>query len=97
MAFEPWEVDALSPRFEAIALDNLVAAGKISECDRRQVKFVMWVTAYPPERYAHVRPLLRQWEEREFLSKLAAGQGPRLKLKSPYRKAFSGLVAPFSA
>jgi hypothetical protein len=35
-AFQPWQVDELSPRFQAIALDNLVAAGKIRECDRGQ-------------------------------------------------------------
>jgi hypothetical protein len=62
-AFQPWEVDELSPRFEAKAFDNLVAAGKIRECDRERVTLIRRVLAYPPERegevdkYAHVRPL----------------------------------------
>src|SRR5437867_13322369 len=47
IAFQPWEVDELSPRFQAIALDNLVAAGKISECDRGRVRFIRRVLAYP--------------------------------------------------
>jgi hypothetical protein len=63
--------EELSPRFEAMALDNLVAAGKIRECDRQRVRFMRRVLAYPPQRegevdkYAHVRPLLRQWQERQ--------------------------------
>jgi hypothetical protein len=71
VAFQPWEVEELSPRFEAMALDNLVAAGKIRECDRQRVRFMRRVLAYPPQRegevdkYAHVRPLLRQWQERQ--------------------------------
>ena len=70
-AFQPWEADELSLRFMAMALDNLVAAGKIRECDRERVKFIRRVLAYPPERegevdkYAQVRPLLRQWQERQ--------------------------------
>ena len=69
--FQPWEADELSPRFQAIALDNLVAAGKIRECDRQRVKFIRRVLAYPPQRegevdkYAHVRPLLRRCQERQ--------------------------------
>jgi hypothetical protein len=48
-AFEPWEADELSTRFMAMALDNLVAAGKIRDCDRRRVRFKRRVLAYPPE------------------------------------------------
>jgi hypothetical protein len=78
-AFQPWEVDELSPRFQAIALDNLVAAGKIRKCDRERVRLMRRVLAYPPERegevdkYAHVRPLLRQWQERQAGVKPAQG------------------------
>jgi hypothetical protein len=65
-------VDELSPRFEAIALDNLVAAGEIRECDRKRVRFMRRVLAYPPEREGeHVRPLLRQWQERQAAAKAA--------------------------
>jgi hypothetical protein len=38
----------------AMALDNLVAAGKIRECDRERVKFIRRVLAYPPEREGEV-------------------------------------------
>lgn len=75
LVFEPWEVDELSPRFEAMALDNLVAAGKVRECDRGRVSFMRRVLAYPPERegevdqYAHVRPLLREWQKRQAAAK----------------------------
>jgi hypothetical protein len=68
-----------SPRFQAIALDNLVAAGKIRKCDRERVRLMRRVLAYPPERegevdkYAHVRPLLRQWQERQAGVKPAQG------------------------
>jgi hypothetical protein len=78
-AFQPWEVDELNPRFQAIALDNLVAAGKIRECDRQRVKFIRRVLAYPPQRegevdkYAHVRPLLRRCQERQAGIKSAQG------------------------
>jgi hypothetical protein len=81
VAFQPWEVDELSPRFMAMALDNLVAAGKIRECDRGRVRFMRRVLAYPTERegevdkYAHVRTLLRQWQERQAAA--IAAQTPR--------------------
>ena len=58
----------------AMAVDNLVAAGKIRECDRGRARFIRRVLAYPPERegevdkYAQVRPLLRQWQERQASS-----------------------------
>jgi hypothetical protein len=70
-AFQPWEEEELFPRFKAMALDNLVAAGKIEEADRDRVIFMVRVLVYPPERedederYARVRPLLREWEERQ--------------------------------
>jgi hypothetical protein len=78
-SFQPWEADELSPRLEAKALDNLVAAGKIRECDRERVRFIRRILTYPPERegevdkYAHVRPLLRQWQERQAGIKPAQG------------------------
>ena len=63
-AFQPWEKKELFPHFKAIALDNLLAAGKIRECDRDRVQLMVRVLAYPPEResederYARVRPFL---------------------------------------
>ncbi len=70
-AFQPWEADELSTRFMAMALDNLVAAGKIRECDRERVKFIRRILAYPPERedevdkHTHLRPLLRRCQKRQ--------------------------------
>jgi hypothetical protein len=79
-AFQPWEEEESLPRFKAIALVNLVAAGKIEEADRERVIFMVRVLAYPPERedederYARVRPLLRQWEERQAAAKATQGE-----------------------
>ena len=71
IAFQPWEAEELNSRFKTVALDNLVAAGRIRECDRGRVTFIVRVLCYPPERegiaddYTHLRPLLREWEARE--------------------------------
>jgi hypothetical protein len=34
-------------RMKAKALDRLIAAGKIEECDRHRVQFIVWVTNKP--------------------------------------------------
>jgi len=44
------EEKVLFPEFRAAALDNLVAAGKIQECDRDCVVFIVEVLVSPPKR-----------------------------------------------
>jgi hypothetical protein len=44
-AFQPSEADELIPHLEAIGLDNLMTAGKIRECDRDRVQFMVRVLA----------------------------------------------------
>jgi hypothetical protein len=70
-AFQPWEDEELFPLFRAIALDNLIEAGRIRESDRDRVTFIVHRIVYPPERegederYRRVRPMLREWEARQ--------------------------------
>jgi hypothetical protein len=44
-AFQSSEADELIPHFEAIGLDNLMTTGKIRECDRDRVQFMVRVLA----------------------------------------------------
>lgn len=44
------EQESLFPKFETVALDNLVAAGKIRECDRERVVFMVRILVSPPKR-----------------------------------------------
>jgi hypothetical protein len=53
------EEEALFPRFQAAALDNLVAKGKIRECDRSRVQFIVWVSA-KPSRPEQLEPFSQQ-------------------------------------
>jgi hypothetical protein len=48
VAFEEWEKESI-PRFEANALDRLVAAGKIRERDRERVRFIVRTIVHPPK------------------------------------------------
>lgn len=50
MAFEDNEADEEIDRWTPIALDRLMAAGKIREIDRERVTFIVRTIVRPPER-----------------------------------------------
>ena len=49
-AFEQDELDNDYDRLVAVALDQLMTAGKIREIDRERVKFIVYTIVHPPKR-----------------------------------------------
>jgi len=58
-AFEEDQAEEAVARFEPIALDRLVAAGRINECDRERVRFIVRIVVDPDAKLVKERDSFR--------------------------------------